>query len=84
MTHRANLNTTTYCVTETLTVFKRKFQQKKITRDAYIEYVETFIGRYIGWNLHIEDEIGILDPVLWKQSASSGSTTSISSTACRS
>ena len=44
----ANMMATPYCVAEALSVFKRKFVHKKISRDEYMRYVKTFVGTVIG------------------------------------
>ena len=51
----ANMKATPYCVAETLSVFKRKFLVKKISRDEYKRYVKAFVHTIIGANLTIEE-----------------------------
>ena len=51
----ANMRATPYCVAETLSVFKRKFLQKRISRDEYKRYVKAFVHTIIGANLTIEE-----------------------------
>jgi predicted nucleic acid-binding protein len=57
--NNANMYATSYCVTETLGVFKRKFNQKQIGQDEYARYCMDFAKKILGGNLHI-DEVAIL------------------------
>jgi len=59
-----HLYTSSFCLTETLSVFKRKSQRGNITKGEYVEYIEDFIGRIVGSHLSVEDEIRILNPDL--------------------
>lgn len=52
--NRANLMATPYCVAEALSVFKRKFLTKKISREDYKKYVQAFLNTVIA-NLTIEE-----------------------------
>jgi predicted nucleic acid-binding protein len=61
--HRDSVYATSYCVTETFSVFKRKFLQRRITEDQYIKYVLEFLRLILGVNLRI-DEVPILSPVV--------------------
>jgi predicted nucleic acid-binding protein len=65
--HPASMYATSYCVAETLGVFKRKQLHKKITNDEYIQYVQKFIHRIVGVNLRI-DELSVLSPVVLSES----------------
>ena len=65
----ASMKATPYCVSEALSAFKHKFLHKKISRDEYIRYVKTFVGRIIGGNLEIDEPkssewIGNYPPIL--------------------
>lgn len=65
----ANMKATPYCVAETLSVFKRKYLTKKISRKEYKNYVKAFLERVIGANLSIEEpqsleHIGTGAPIL--------------------
>ena len=54
---------TSHCLSEALSAFKSKFLRKRISRDDYITYVDTFINRTVGWKLEI-GEMPILSPKL--------------------
>ena len=41
--NNANMKATPYCVAEALSVFKRKFLRKMISRDEYKRYVKEFV-----------------------------------------
>ena len=49
------MKATPYCVAEPLSVFKRKFLMKRISRDEYKRYVKAFVHTIIGANLTIEE-----------------------------
>ena len=55
----ANQYATSYCVTETLSAFKRKVLSKRINEAQYVKYIRDFINKIIGGNLQI-DEVPIL------------------------
>lgn len=57
---------TSYCVTEALSVFKRKFLRKGINKDQYIQYVRDFIQTVVGGNLRV-DEVSILSPEMFNE-----------------
>jgi predicted nucleic acid-binding protein len=57
--NNANMYATSYCVTEALGVFKRKFNHKKIGQDDYVRYCMDFAKKILGGNLHI-DEVSIV------------------------
>jgi predicted nucleic acid-binding protein len=59
--HCSSMYATSYCVAETLSVFKAKLNHRKITAERYIGYVQDFIRRIVGVNLRI-DELPILSP----------------------
>ena len=77
-THTASMYATSYCIAETLSVFKSKqlgsvlnlrclghYQQLRgrITNEEYVRYCKTFITRTIGANLRI-DQVEILSPTM--------------------
>jgi predicted nucleic acid-binding protein len=62
----SNRYATSYCITETFSVFKRKFAQKKITEDQYVKYARDFIRTILGVNLKI-DEVPILSPIVFSE-----------------
>ena len=56
--------TTSYCLSEALSIFKVKFlYRKRITQADYLRYVQTFIRTVVGVKLQI-DEMSILSPKL--------------------
>jgi len=57
--NNANMYATSYCVTETSGVFKRKFNQKQIGHAEYVRYCMDFTKKILGGNLHI-DEVPIV------------------------
>lgn len=59
---------TSYSLAEAFGVFKRKFLKNEITRDLYLKYVQDLVNRTVGWKLQI-DEIDILLPVVWSETA---------------
>lgn len=62
--HRDSVYATSYCVTETLSAFKRKFLQHRITEEQYIRYVREFLRLVLGGNLRIDDEVSVLSPIV--------------------
>lgn len=64
--HTASMYATSYCIAETLSVFKRKQLRGTITKEEYVHYCKTFITRTIGANLRI-DEVNILSPTMLQE-----------------
>jgi predicted nucleic acid-binding protein len=60
----ASVYASTYSVTETLSAFKRKHLNGRISDTLYVEYVEKFLRRTIGLNLRVDDTVSILSPVV--------------------
>lgn len=60
----ASVYATAYSVTETLSAFKRKHLNGKISGDVYLDYITKFLQRTIGSNLQVDDTVSILSPVV--------------------
>jgi len=61
--NHTSMYATSYSITETLSVFKRKSQRRKITEEQYIKSVQDFIRFSVGWKLQV-DEVPILRPIV--------------------
>jgi len=60
----ASFMTTSYCLSETFSIFKVKYlYRKQITQEDYIRNIDNFIKNIVGGKLEI-DEIPILSPIL--------------------
>lgn len=57
--NNANMYATSYCVTEALGAFKRKFNHKQISQEEYVRYCMDFTKKVLGGSLHI-DEVPIV------------------------
>ncbi len=64
--HTDGMYATSYCITETFSVLKRKFLQGLITEANYIRYVQNFIRQFLGVNLR-QDDVPILSPVVFSE-----------------
>jgi predicted nucleic acid-binding protein len=61
--HTASVYSTSYCIAETFSAFKRKLARGLITQSRYCEYLHDFRIKILGCNLR-QDEMPILSPVV--------------------
>jgi len=61
--HTSSVYATSYCVGETLSVFKTKLGRGRINQVQYLKYLQDFRVKILGCNLR-EDEVPILSPIV--------------------